>query len=63
MKRVDADKYRTFRTYLNDVEIKKEGIFGGYEVGRFRPDESVTREQVAKVLAFLYKKLKNCCAD
>lgn len=63
MKRVDTDKYRTFRTYLNDVEIKKEGIFGGYGVGRFRPDEPVTREQVAKVLAFLYKKLKNCCAD
>ena len=38
--------------------LSKEGIIGGYENGKFLPDEPVTRGQVAKMLASLYKKLK-----
>lgn len=38
--------------------LSKEGVFGGYKDGKFRPDEPVTRGQIAKVLALFYKKLK-----
>lgn len=38
--------------------LSKEGIIGGYEDGKFHPDEPATRGQIAKMLALLYKKLK-----
>lgn len=38
----------------NDIEaVTKTGLMNGYENGEFRPDNSITREEVAKVISLL----------
>lgn len=40
--------------YYEDILIgKKQGYINGYEDGTFRPDESISREEMSKILGFI----------
>lgn len=45
----DVDSKHTFYKYINS--LRKSGIVDGYSDGKYKPDELVTREQIAKFLA------------
>lgn len=46
-----ADIDETFWAYKEIEAVKANGIFGGYSNGKFGPNDNITREQLAVVLA------------